>query len=51
MVAVQRYPDAPERPNAYVAAGWEPVGTAYAELLATVTIVTTARSGGQGCAT
>jgi hypothetical protein len=45
--AARRYPDAPERQGAYVAAAWEPVGAAYAEL---VTTVTTARSGGQGCA-
>ncbi len=50
MVAAQRYPDAPEGQDAYVAACWEPVGTAYAELLAAVSTVTTARSGGQGCA-
>ena len=45
MVAVQRYPDAPGRQDAYAAACWEPVGPTYAELLATVI---TASSGGQG---
>jgi hypothetical protein len=43
----QRYPDAPERRDAYVAACGEPVGTAYNELLAAVT---TAHPEGQGCA-
>ena len=46
-LAAQRYPDAPERRDAYVAACWEPVGAAYGELLAAVT---TAHPGGQGCA-
>jgi hypothetical protein len=44
-LAAQRYPDAPERRDAYVAACWEPVGAAYGELLAAVT---TAHPGGQG---
>jgi hypothetical protein len=48
VVAAQRYPDAPERQDADVAAYWEPVGTADAELVVTVTIVTTARSGSPG---
>jgi hypothetical protein len=46
-LAAQRYSDAPERRDAYVAACWEPVGAAYSELLAAVT---TAHPGGQGCA-
>ena len=42
--AAVRYLDIPDRQAYYVAECWEPVSTAYAELVATVS------SGGKGCA-
>jgi len=42
--ACERYSDNPELTAVYAAAAWEPVGAAYAELVATV------RSSGKGCA-